>query len=70
MLFDYLLYDKMDPRNFIKFCVKNEIKCARILEMLSVAFGKSTISRIQVQLLYNWFEEGREDVNSEHVNKR
>ena len=38
--------------------------------MLTMAFGKSTMSRIQVQLLCNRFKEGREDVNSEHVNKR
>ena len=33
--------------------------------MLSVAFGKSTMSRIQVQLWYNWFKEGQDDVNVE-----
>ena len=32
-------------------------------EMLIVAFGKSTMSRTQVQLWYNRSEEGREDVN-------
>ena len=29
----------MDQRNCIKFCVENEIKCARTFEMLTVAFG-------------------------------
>ena len=33
MLFDFLLFEKMDQRNCIKFCVKNEIKCARTFEM-------------------------------------
>ena len=33
--------------------------------MLTVAFGESTISRTQVQLWYNRFEEGREDVNDD-----
>ena len=28
--------------------------------MLTVAFGKSTMSKIQVQLWYNRFKEGRE----------
>ena len=31
--------------------------------MLTVAFGQSTISKTQVQLWYNRFKEGREDVN-------
>ena len=31
--------------------------------MLTGAFGESTMSRSQVQLLYNRFKEGREDVN-------
>ena len=65
MLFDILLFEKMDQRNSIKFCVKNEIKCARIFEMLTVAFGESTMSRTQVQLWYNRFKEGREDVNDD-----
>ena len=34
--------------------------------MLTVAFGESTISRAQqVQLWYNRFKEGREDVNDD-----
>ena len=44
----------------IKFCVKNEMKCAWTFEMLTVAFGESTISRIPVQLWYNRFKEGRD----------
>ena len=35
--------------------------------MLTVAFGESTMSRTQVQLWYNQFKEGREDVNDEHT---
>ena len=31
--------------------------------MLTVKFGESIMSRTQVQLWYNRFEEGREDVN-------
>ena len=31
--------------------------------MLTVAFGESTISRTEVQLWYNRFKKGREDVN-------
>ena len=33
--------------------------------MLSVAFGESTMSRTQVQLWYNRFKKGREDVNDD-----
>ena len=32
---------------------------------MTVAFGESTISRTQVQLWYNLFKEGREDVNDD-----
>ena len=40
-----------------------EIKCATTFEMLTVAFGWSTMNRTQVQLWYNRFKKGREDVN-------
>ena len=33
--------------------------------MLTVAFSESTISRKQVQLWYNRFKEGREEVNDD-----
>ena len=33
--------------------------------MLSVAFGESTMRRIQVHLRYNRFKKGREDVNDD-----
>ena len=48
----------------VKFCVKNSIKCARTFEMLTVAFGESTMSRTQVQLWYNRFKEGWADVKT------
>ena len=46
-----------------KIYVKNTIKCTRTFEMLTVTFGESTMSRTQVQLWYNWFKEGRENIN-------
>ena len=55
----------MDQRNCITFCVKNEIKYAKTFEMLTVGFGESTMSRTQVQLWYNSFKEGRENVNDD-----
>ena len=35
----------------------------KTFEMFTVAFDESTMSKIQVQLWYNRFKEGREDVN-------
>ena len=37
--------------------------CHLTFEMLSVAFGVSTMSRTQVQLWYNRFKEGQENIN-------
>ena len=56
-----VLFEKMDQRNCLKYCLKNEIKCAKTFEMLTVMFGESTMSRTQVQLWYNQFKEGPED---------
>ena len=33
--------------------------------MLTVAFGESTMSKTQVQLWYNLFKDGREDINND-----
>ena len=33
--------------------------------MLTVAFGASTMIRTPVQLWYNWFKKGREDINDD-----
>ena len=41
------------------------MKCARTFEMLTVALDEPTMSRTQVQLWYNRFKEGREDVNND-----
>ncbi|UYV80849.1 hypothetical protein LAZ67_19001982 [Cordylochernes scorpioides] len=55
----------MDQRTCIKFCVKNEIKCADAFRMLTVAYGEATLDRSNVYLWYKMFSEGREDVNDE-----
>ncbi|UYV78503.1 hypothetical protein LAZ67_16001800 [Cordylochernes scorpioides] len=55
----------MDQRTCIKFCVKNEIKCADAFRMLTVAYGESTLDRCNVYRWYKMFSEGREDVNDE-----
>ncbi|KYN16157.1 hypothetical protein ALC57_11589 [Trachymyrmex cornetzi] len=35
----------MEQRVCINFCVKNGIKCSKTLEMLTVAYGESTLSK-------------------------
>ncbi|KAG5306679.1 SETMR methyltransferase, partial [Acromyrmex insinuator] len=59
------LFQKMDQRICIKFCVKNKIKCADAFRMLTVAYGEATLDRSNVYLWYKMFSEGREDVNDE-----
>ena len=45
------------------YVCKNEIQCAKTFEMLTVAYGESTMSRTQVQLWYNL--ASRENVNED-----
>ena len=35
----------MDQRIYIKFCVKNKMKCSNVFKMLTAAFGESTLSK-------------------------
>ncbi|UYV82252.1 hypothetical protein LAZ67_21001463 [Cordylochernes scorpioides] len=56
---------KMDQRTCIKFCVKNEIKCANAFRMLTVAYGEATLDRSNVYWWYKMFSDGREDVKDE-----
>ncbi|KYN39393.1 hypothetical protein ALC56_06212 [Trachymyrmex septentrionalis] len=55
----------MEQRVCINFCVKNGIKCSKTLEMLTVAYGESTLSKKNVYKWYKLFQEGRENVNDE-----
>ncbi|UYV80606.1 hypothetical protein LAZ67_19000937 [Cordylochernes scorpioides] len=61
----FLPIKKMNQRTCIKFCVKNEIKCADAFRMLTVAYGEATLDRINLYRWYKMFSEGREDVNDE-----
>ncbi|KAG5323528.1 MOS1T transposase, partial [Acromyrmex heyeri] len=63
--FDFCLFQKMDQRICIKFCVKNKIKCVDAFRMLTVAYGEATLDRSNVYRWYKMFSEGREDVNDE-----
>ncbi|UYV81547.1 hypothetical protein LAZ67_20001502 [Cordylochernes scorpioides] len=65
IVFDFYLLKKMDQRTCIKFCVKNEIKCADAFRMLTVAYGEATLDRSNVYRWYEMFSEGRENVNDE-----
>ncbi|KYN23197.1 Insulin-like growth factor-binding protein complex acid labile subunit [Trachymyrmex cornetzi] len=55
----------MEQRVCINFCVKNGVKCSKTLEMLTVAYGGSTLSKKNVYKWYKLFQEGRENVNDE-----
>jgi len=55
----------MDQRICIKFCVKNKIKCSETLEILTVAYGKTVLSKTNVYKWYKLFQDGREDANDE-----
>ncbi|UYV80271.1 hypothetical protein LAZ67_18002251 [Cordylochernes scorpioides] len=58
-------FQKKDQRTCVKFCVKNEIKCADAFRKLTVAYGEATLDRSNVYRWYKMFSEGREDVNDE-----
>lgn len=59
---EFLLPKKMDQRIRIKFYLKNE-KCSFKFEMLTVGYGKSTMSKTELT-------SGREDVKDDNRPER
>ena len=55
----------MDRRICINFCVKNEIKCNKVCEILTKAYGESAMSKTRVYEWYERFQDGREDVEDD-----
>ena len=55
----------MDQRICIKFCVKNEIICNKVCEMLTKAYGESAMSKTRVYERYKRFQDGHEDVEDD-----
>ena len=60
---NFTMDKNIEKRVCEKFCVSNEISCAKTLEMLKKTFGDSTMSKTQVCDWYKSFKEGREEVN-------
>lgn len=54
----------------IKFCVKNEIKCNKVCEMLQKAYGHSAMKKTSVYEWYKRFQDGREDVEDDERSGR
>ena len=61
----FLFVKIMDQRTCIKFCVKNEIKCNKVCDMLIKAYGDSTMSKPRIYEWYKRFSEGRESVEDD-----
>ncbi|XP_015380044.1 PREDICTED: putative uncharacterized protein FLJ37770 [Diuraphis noxia] len=49
----------------IKFCVKNEIKCNKVCELLQKAYGESAMKKTSVYEWYKRFQDGRKDVEDD-----
>ena len=65
VLGDFLLSKRMAQRVCIKCCVKSGIQCSKVLEMSTIAYGESTLSKKNVYEWYKLFQEGRENVEDE-----
>ena len=59
----FTMYEFVEQRSAIKFCLRNEISVAETYRMLQKAFGDLTISQKNVYKWYKDFKEGRERVD-------
>lgn len=59
---NFRLLKGMHQRICIKFFVKNEIKCKKVWERLTKAYGESAMNKTRVYEWYNRFQYGRENV--------
>ena len=46
LVFDFCLFQKMEQRICIKFCLTNKIKCADAFRMLTVAYSEATLDSL------------------------
>ena len=57
------MFEFVEQRSAIKFCLQNEISVAETFRMLQKAFGDLTKSQKNVYKWYKDFKEGRERVD-------
>ena len=62
---EFRLLKEMDQNICIKLRIKNEIKCNKVCEMLTKAYGESAMSKTRVYEWYKHFQDGREDVEDD-----
>ena len=55
----------MEQRICIKFCVKNNIKCIEVVQMLEKAFGENAMFKPRVYERYKCFQVGHEDIEDD-----
>ena len=59
----FTLYEFVEQRSAIKFCLRNEISVMEMFRMLQKAFGDLTMSQKNVYKWYKDFKKGRERVD-------
>ena len=57
------MFEFVEQRSVIKFCLRNEISFAETFRMLQKAFGDLTLLQKNIYKWYTDFKEGRERVD-------